>query len=75
MESRGNKPGYPSGGYDSFGSTLHWGPSWDFNKYSKTHADFKIPTGTLADDFHTYGLYWDDQKLYTYFDNDSQKVL
>ena len=28
-ESRGNAPGYPAGGVDTFGSTLHWGPNWD----------------------------------------------
>ena len=25
MESRGNAPGYPGGGVNAFGSTLHWG--------------------------------------------------
>lgn len=29
----------------------------------------------MADDFHTYGLYWDESGLYTYIDDDSQKVL
>lgn len=33
MESRGNAPGFSAGGYDSFASTLHWGPSWDLNQY------------------------------------------
>ena len=32
-------------------------------------------SGTLADDFHTYGLYWDDKVLYTYIDSDANKVL
>ena len=38
MESRGNAPGYPPGGYESFGSTLHWGPIFSENAYYKTHA-------------------------------------
>ena len=29
VESRGNAPGYPMGGHNTFGSTLHWGVSWD----------------------------------------------
>lgn len=60
MESRGNDPTtYASvGGSDSFGSTLHWGPAWDYNRYDLTHKDFKY-TKSLGDDFHTYGLYWD----------------
>jgi hypothetical protein len=60
---------------DSYASTLHWGPSWDANKFEKTHAEYKLPTGTLHDDFHVYGLYWDENGLYTYLDNDSNKVL
>lgn len=58
MESRGNDPSYPLGGHDSFGSTLHWGPNWDQNKFSLTHKDYKH-TESLNNAFHTYGLYWD----------------
>lgn len=29
----------------------------------------------MGDDFHTYGLYWDNKQLYTYIDDDSKKVL
>ena len=75
MESRGNAPGFSAGGCDTFATTLHWGPSYDFNRYDMTTNSYKIPTGTLHDDFHIYGLYWDENKLYTYFDNDSQKVF
>lgn len=77
MESRGNV-GYPQqfgGGPQSFGSTLHWGPDWSQNQYKKTHAIYTHQFGTLADDFHTYGLYWDEKQLYTYIDDDSKKVL
>ena len=42
----------------------------------KTHAEFTLKNGkTLFDDFHVYGLYWDDKTLYTYFDDDSNRVL
>jgi beta-glucanase (GH16 family) len=74
MESRGNDVSYPSGGHNSFGSTLHWGTNWDQNKYTLTHKDYKHTT-SLGDDFHVYGLYWDQNGLYTYLDNESNKVL
>jgi hypothetical protein len=54
---------------------LHWGPDWTQNQYNKTHAVYTHNNGTLADDFHIYGLYWDDKQLYTYIDNDSKRVL
>mmetsp|Transcript_10882 Transcript_10882/g.21273 ORF Transcript_10882/g.21273 Transcript_10882/m.21273 type:complete len:377 (+) Transcript_10882:879-2009(+) len=74
MESRGNAPGYPAGGNNMYASTLHWGPDWAHNQYPKTHASYTHPS-SLADDFHVYGLYWDENELYTYFDDPSNKVL
>lgn len=72
-ESRGNL-NY-DGGLDSFSSTLHWGPSGEYNRYDKTHGEYKLESGNLHDDFHIYGLYWDQNRLYTYLDNDSNRVL
>ena len=74
MESRGNV-NYPPGGVNTFSSTLHWGPDFFSNQYSKTHAERTLTSGTFADDFHTFGLYWDDKILYTYLDDDSNRVL
>ena len=77
MESRGNM-NYPKefgGGPETFGSTLHWGPDFFTNQFQKTHADKSLEGSTFADDFHTFGLYWDDKVLYTYLDTDSNKVL
>lgn len=54
---------------------MHWGPDWTQNQFNKTHATYTHPSGTLADDFHIYGLYWDSKQLYTYIDNDANKVL
>lgn len=74
MESRGNDASYPNEGVDTFGSTLHWGTNWDTNKYSKTHKSHKH-TESLNNAFHIYGLYWDENKLYTYLDDENTKVL
>lgn len=74
MESRGNNEGYPIGGHNAFGSTLHWGVNWDQNKFDKTHKDYKH-SESLANDFHIYGLYWNEDGLYTYIDKPENKVL
>jgi len=76
MESRGNACGYGPGGYDTIGSTLHWGPDVGHNQWYRTHETYTMPNGgNLNQDFHTYGLYWDEHMLYTYIDNDTQKIL
>jgi len=77
VESRGNL-NYPKefgGGPESIGSTLHWGPDFFTNQFAKTHKVYSLPSGTFGDDFHTFGLYWDQNKLYTYVDSDSNRVL
>ncbi|KAJ3388598.1 hypothetical protein HDU92_001416 [Lobulomyces angularis] len=76
MESRGNAPSYPAGGYNSIGSTLHWGTAWDQNKYKLTHSNYTLPNGkTFADDFHTFGLEWTPEYIKTYIDDPSNVVL
>lgn len=78
MESRGNV-NYPrefGGGPETIGSTLHWGSDFFTNQWKKTHAEYSLPGGkSFADDFHTFGLYWDSKTLYTYVDNDTNRVL
>ena len=75
-EGRGNKnyPQSAGGGVESFGSTLHWGADWTSNKYHLTHADYHH-SKDLSDEFHTYGLYWSEDRLYTYFDDPKNIVL
>lgn len=73
MESRGNSPDYGPGGYDKFGSTLHWGPDYTENKFLLTHAE---KSGTnWAEDFHTYGLIWNESYIGTYVDDEDNVVL
>ncbi|XP_003388466.2 PREDICTED: beta-1,3-glucan-binding protein-like [Amphimedon queenslandica] len=74
MESRGNAIGYSEGGYDSFGSTLHWGIDYMYNFFPQTHKSVTIGT-TLANDFHVYGLIWNETYIGTYFDDESNVVL
>jgi beta-glucanase (GH16 family) len=74
VESRGNQ-NYPAGGSNQFGSTLHWGPFDPLDPFELTHASYTLPEGDFGDDFHVFGLYWDNKTLYTYLDKDSQRVL
>jgi beta-glucanase (GH16 family) len=76
MESRGNDPSYSAGGNNCFGSTLHFGPFYPEDPYELTHAESCTTDGsTLNDDFHTYGLVWNENELYTYLDSPSNRVL
>ena len=72
MESRGNN--CASGGNNSFGSTLHWGPAWNQDPFELTHADY-THTESLADAMHTYGLVWTEDRIFTYIDDESNVVL
>jgi len=74
MESRGNDPSYAAGGNNTFGSTLHWGPQWPSDPYQLTHGDY-IGSESLGDAMHIYGLVWTEDGLYTYLDNDSNRIL
>lgn len=74
MESRGNSASCSAGGHDTFASTLHWGPAWDQNKYTLTHAEYKH-TESLADGMHVYGLLWTPDRLFTYIDTEDNIVL
>lgn len=78
MESRGNDATYPAsagGGVNTFGSTLHWGPHWPLDPYEMTHETYTLPKGTLADDYHIYGLSWNETQLFTYIDTPDNVVL
>jgi len=74
MESRGNSASCSAGGSNKFGSTLHWGPSWDANGWHNTHATY-THTEDLSDDFHTYGLIWTKDRIQTYIDSPDNTVL
>ena len=73
MEARGNGPSYDPGGYDSYGSTLHWGTDYTTNRFSLTHAD-KFGSNLTAE-FHTYGLIWNESYIGTYIDDETNVVL
>ncbi|KAF9347558.1 hypothetical protein BGX26_000967 [Mortierella sp. AD094] len=70
VESRGNGPEYPGGGIDKVASTLHWGPSYEFNRFEMTHKEYALQDGkTFADDFPVFTLDWRPEGLKTFVDN------
>lgn len=68
------RAGYAPGGRDKFGSTLHWGPDWSTDSWSKTHQTHSS-SSDLSDDFHVYGLVWNETYIGTYLDTEDQVVL
>lgn len=75
MESRGNDETYQAGGNNCFGSTLHFGPFFPQDPYELTTKQYCTDAGALTSAFHTYGLVWSENEMYTYIDNDSNRVL
>ena len=68
MESRGNNgDDYPDG-RDSVFSTLHWGPIPEQDAFSKTTGKHNLRRTDYSENFHTYGLEWRDDILFTYID-------
>ena len=59
-----------------FGSTLHWGPYYGEDKFASTHATAKAPAGgDFSTDFHTFGVEWSEDYLFTYLDTRDNVVL
>ncbi len=67
MESRGNDPSYSPGEINKFESTLHWGPDY----YSQQLCKNMLNKIDLSDDFHVYGLVWNETYIGTYIDSES----
>ena len=76
MESRGNGANYSAGGVDMFTSTLHWGPIGSENAFLKIHTTMQTADGQdFAQDFHIYGLIWNETYISTYLDDPDNTVL
>eukprot|EP00045_Choanoeca_perplexa_P007277 m.64580 g.64580 ORF g.64580 m.64580 type:complete len:494 (+) comp14007_c0_seq4:311-1792(+) len=77
MESRGNDPARCSGGYNFFGSTLHFGMDYKTDGYLHTTegVEFSKQTKALSDEFHVYGLLWNTTHIVTYLDEPSNVIF
>lgn len=66
MESRGNKGLVNAGGVNigtqQVGSTLHWGPNSNYNRYEYTHFEKQNDAG-YDNDFHLYQMEWNSDHI------------
>jgi len=68
-ESRGNfGDDYPDG-RDSVISALHWGPLSEADAFWKTSGKHNVRRTDYSERFHTYGLEWSKDYLFTYIDS------
>jgi len=75
VESRGNR-NYPTSGANSFASTLHLGPAWNADLWQPNHQQYTLPGGSMfCDQFHVFGLIWNQNGIQTYVDSQSNIVL
>ena len=76
VEARGNAPSYTYGGIDQIGSTLHFGPNYLYDAWSTTHQTYQLPPGQdFSQEFHVFGLYWNETIMFTYLDTPDNVVL
>jgi beta-glucanase (GH16 family) len=59
-----------SRGCDHMGSTLHWGPAWDDNKFWLTQGVQTNVRNNYADDFHLYELEWSENGMIWHLDGE-----
>lgn len=71
MEKRGNRQLYSGNtnvGAEQVGSTLHFGPNWDFNGWPTAHyTRNQVPS--FDNDFHIYRLVWTTNYLQFFVDD------
>ncbi|KAJ9639143.1 uncharacterized protein PV06_09198 [Exophiala oligosperma] len=74
-ESRGNNWTYPLSGNNVISSTLHWGPNMANDGWWRTYKKERALHSTFSEEFHTFGLEWTDEYMYTYLDSRLLQVL
>jgi beta-glucanase (GH16 family) len=69
-ESRGNfGDDYPSGGRDSLIGALHWGPISEADGFWRTSGQHRVRRTDYSEKFHTFGVEWSEDYLFTYIDS------
>ncbi|KAF3180550.1 hypothetical protein TWF751_010930 [Orbilia oligospora] len=75
MQLRGNDKTYPVGGRDIFTSTLHWGVSRLADRFWKTTRSRQIRHTDFTKGFHTFGIEWTKDYIFTYHNGRTYSVL
>ncbi|KIN08760.1 glycoside hydrolase family 16 protein [Oidiodendron maius Zn] len=69
MESKGNDGLTYAGGRNLVGGTLHWAPDSVLDAYYRTSGVRYLKRGDYSDDFHTFGMEWGEDYIYTWVDS------
>lgn len=56
-------------GRDSIISALHWGPLPEVDAFWKTSGQHQIRRTDYSNAYHTFGLEWSEDYLFTYIDS------
>ncbi|CAM9351600.1 unnamed protein product, partial [Heterosigma akashiwo] len=75
LDSRGNDASYPPGGNNAITSGVHFGTDWSNDQNWKFRKSQNLTDSDFSSSFHTFGLYWDEEQMYTYVDTDSNRVV
>lgn len=68
-ESRGNSGDNYTDGRDSLIGALHWGPVSEKDAFYKTSGKHNLRRTDYSEAFHTFGLEWSENYLFTYIDS------
>lgn len=75
VESRGNNWTYSQGGNDIISSTLHWGPDSANDAWWRSNTKRQALHTTYADKFHTFGVEWSENYIFTYVNTRLLQVM
>ncbi|KAF2203850.1 concanavalin A-like lectin/glucanase [Delitschia confertaspora ATCC 74209] len=75
MESRGNHYSYKEGGNNIVSSTLHFGPNPRHDGWWRHNRKQKALHTTYSKGFHTYGVEWTEEHIFTYIDSRLLQIM
>lgn len=56
------------GGRNVVGGTLHWAPNAALDAFYRTNGVKYMTRGDYSDDYHTFGMEWSEDYIYTWVD-------
>ncbi|WVW84865.1 hypothetical protein I302_106900 [Kwoniella bestiolae CBS 10118] len=75
LGGRGNNATYDARGVDYAQSDLHWGPTVDLDRQYLTWGYREQRRTYYSQKYHTFGLEWNDQFMWTYIDSRVAQVI
>ncbi|CAI7608215.1 unnamed protein product [Penicillium manginii] len=75
IEGRGNDAETYSLGDNIVTSTLHWGTTYLNDAYLKSTSDWGAQRVKYGDGYHTYGLEWTEDYMFTWLDGRLRQIL